>query len=203
MAAVKDNSEVFAMKPASAADTLDQPMANKRAREGAGEALGDLLVTETMKQASSMKQFVVSLTNLDADGRVGFLRYLGTIMKERRALVKENGTSLYKGISASAGVRLSEFTTLAKALDKSFVPDMEQGYHVIVVAAREWLRALGEGDKRGRKATHGLVKAMKYLEKLDAIDDNDKAAIVALMNAAQELAVSMGLAADKGEDAPM
>jgi hypothetical protein len=99
-------------------------------------------------------------------------------------------------------VRLSEFTTLAKALDKSYVPNMEQGYHVIVSEAREWLRALGEGDKRGRKATHGLVKAMKYLEKLDTIDDADKAAITALMNAAQQLAVSMGLAAEV-EEAPM
>jgi hypothetical protein len=54
-------------RPISKNDALDQPMANKRAREGAGEALGDLLVTETMKQAQSMKQFVVSLAALDAD----------------------------------------------------------------------------------------------------------------------------------------
>ena len=198
-----ENMVVDLERPISKQDALNQPLANKKAREGAGEALGDLLVTETMKQASSMKQFVVSLAALDADGRVGFLRYVGGVMKERRAYVKENGTKLYKAIEKTAGVRLSEFSTLAKALDKSYVPNMEQGYHVIVSEAREWLRALGEGDKRGRKATHGIVKAMKYLEKLDGIDGDDKAAIEALMTAAQAIAERMGLAVDKGEDAPM
>ena len=190
-------AEVCVSKPITASDAMNQPLANKRAREGAGAALADLLCTETMKQAASMKNFVLSLTQLDADGRQGFSAYLSNVLKERRALVKENGSTLYKAINASASVRLSEFNTLSKALDKSFVPNMEHGYHAIIGAARDWMRALGEGDKRGRKATHGIVKALKSLEKMEGVDDADKAALTALYNHAAELAVSMGLAVEK------
>lgn len=194
-------ADVVHAKPVSQNDPVNQPLANKRAREGAGAALADLLCTETMKQAASMKNFVLSLTQLDSDGRKGFSDYLSSVLKERRALVKENGTKLYKAINASASVRLSEFNTLSKAMDKGYVPDMEQGYHVIVSAAREHLRAMGEGDKRGRKATHGIIKALKSLEKMEGVDDSDKAVMAALYNYAAELAIGLGLAVEKGEEA--
>lgn len=187
---------------ASARDVLDQPLANERARKSAGEALASMLIDETMQQAGKLKLYVQSLMDLDSDGRKGFLAYLSAVMKERKALVKENGTTVYKTINASANVRLSEFTTIGKAMNDGFVPDLSQNYHTIVGMAREHQRANGNGDKRGRKPTHGIVKAMKYLEKLEALDDADSAAIQELLAHAAQVAKIMGLTVET-EEAPM
>ena len=187
---------------ASARDVLDQPLANEKARASAGAALASMLIDETMQQAGKLKMYVQSLMDLDSDGRKGFLSYLSAVMKERKVLVKENGTKLYKDISASASVRLSEFTTIGKAMNDGFVPDLSESYHTIVAMAREFTRANGKGDKRGRKATHGIVKALKYLEKLEGIDDGDNVAIAALLEHAVQVAKMLGLVADEGEDAP-
>ena len=189
-------AEVCVSQPISAHDALNQPLANEKARKGAGAALADMLCTELQQQAGKLKMYVQSLMDLDSDGRMGFTSYLGAVIKERRVLVKENGTQLYKAINASASVRLAEMNTICRALDKGLTIDLEQSYHTIVGMAREHLRALGEGDKRGRKATHGIVKAMKYLEKLETIDADDKTAVEALMAAAQNIAKRMGLAVD-------
>jgi hypothetical protein len=189
-------AEACVSQPVSKNDPVNQPLANEKARKGAGAALADMLCTELQSQAGKLKMYVQSLMDLDSDGRMGFTSYLGAVIKERRVLVKENGTSLYKAINASASVRLAEMNTICKALDKGLTIDLEQSYHTIVGMAREHLRALGEGDKRGRKATHGIVKAMKYLEKLETIDADDKTAVEALMEAAQNIAKRMGLALD-------
>ena len=187
---------------ANARDVLNQPLANEKARKSAGQALASMLIDETMQQAGKLRMYVQSLMDLDVDGRKGFLEYLSAVMKERKVLVKENGTTLYKAINASASVRLSEFTTIGKAMNDGFIPDLTQNYHTIVGTAREHLRANGKGDKRGRKATHGIVKAMKYLEKLEGLDANDQQMIQALLQHAQTLTQAAGLAADTGEDAP-
>ena len=187
---------------ASARDVLDQPLANERARKSAGEALASMLIDETMQQAGKLKMYVQSLMDLDSDGRKGFLSYLSAVMKERKALVKENGTTVYKTIEASAGVRLSEFRTIAKSIGEGFVPDLTQNYHTIVGMARELLASKGKKDNRGRKPTHGLVKAMKYLEKLEALDEVDEAMIQTLLAAAQKMAVEAGLTVET-EEAPM
>jgi len=94
-------------------------------------------------------------------------------------------------------VRLSEFNTICKALDKGLVVDLEQSYHTIVGQAREHMRAAGEGDKRGRKATHAIVKLLKSLEKMEGVDAADTEAITKVYNLAAELAISMGLAVEK------
>jgi hypothetical protein len=180
-------------RQANARDALDQPLANERARKGAGIALATMLIDETQQQAGKLRMFVQSLMDLDADGRKGFIEYLGEVMKERKALVKENGTTLYKTINASASVRLSEFRTIAKAMGDGFAPDLTQNYHTIVGLARELLASKGKKDTRGRKPTHGLVKAMKYLEKLEALDETDAAMIGALRELAEKLALDAGL----------
>ena len=187
------------MKQASARDVLDQPLANQRARAGAGVALATMLIDETQQQSRKLHQYVESLMALDVDGRKGFIDYLGQVMKERKALVKENGTTLYKKIEASAGVRLSEFRTIAKSIGEGFVPDLTQNYHTIVGMARELLASKGKKDNRGRKPTHGLVKAMKYLEKLEALDEVDEAMIQNLLAAAQKMAVEAGLTVETEE----
>ena len=192
-------AEACVAQPVSKNDPVNQPLANEKARKGAGAALADMLCTELQQQAGKLKMYVQSLMDLDSDGRMGFTSYLGSVIKERRVLVKENGTSLYKAINASASVRLAEMNTICKALDKGLTIDLEQSYHTIVGMAREHLRAAGEGDKRGRKATHGIVKLLKYLDKLETIDAADKAAITSLYNQAAELAISMGLAIEKDE----
>lgn len=186
---------------ANAHDTLNQPLANEKARHGAGVALATMLIDETAQQAGKLRMYVQSLMDLDVDGRKGFIDYLGSVMKERKALVKENGTTLYKTINASASVRLSEFRTIAKAIGDGFVPDLTQNYHTIVGMARELLASKGKKDTRGRKPTHGLVKAMKYLEKLEALDETDQAMIDALRELAEKLAIDAGLTVAT-EDAP-
>lgn len=187
------------MMPVSKADQLDQPLANLKARKTAGVALADMLCTELQQQAGKLKMFVQSLMDLDSDGREAFTGFLSKVLKDRRVLVKENGSTLYKAINASASVRLSEMTTIAKALDKGHTIDLEQSYHTIVGTAREHLRALGEGDKRGRKATHGITKLYNYIAKLEVIDAADKAAVEAVMSLCEEQLLALGLAVEKAE----
>lgn len=178
---------------ARAADALNQPLANEKARHGAGVALATMLIDETAQQAGKLRMYVQSLMDLDADGRKGFIEYLGSVMKERKVMVKENGTTLYKTINASANVRLSEFRTIARAINEGYVPDLTQNYHTIVGMARELLASKGKKDGRGRKPTHGIVKAMKYLEKLEALDETDETMIGALRELAEKLAIDAGL----------
>lgn len=121
-------------------------------------------------------------------------------MKERKAIVKENGTTVFKTINSSANVRLSEFKRIAEAMDAGFVADMNNSYHAIVGFAREHLAENGKKDGRGRKATHGIVKAMKYLAKLEGIDETDTAMIAAMLQAAEEYCIQAGLAIDKTEE---
>jgi hypothetical protein len=192
-------AEACVAQPVSKSDPVNQPLANEKARKGAGAALADMLCTELQSQAGKLKMYVQSLMDLDSDGRMGFTSYLGAVIRERRVLVKENGTSLYKAINASASVRLAEMNTICKALDKGLTIDLEQSYHTIVGMAREHLRALGEGDKRGRKATHGIVKLYNYVAKLDVIDAADKAAVEAVMAECESQLLSLGLAVAKAD----
>jgi len=156
-----------------------------------------------MSQAGKLKLYVSSLAELDVDGRKGFKDYLTSVMKERKAIVQENGTTVFKTINSSANVRLSEFKKIAEAMDMGFVADMSHSYHAIVGFARQHVADNGKKDGRGRKATHGIVKAMKYLSKLEGIDETDTAMIAAMLAAAEEYCLQAGLAIDKTADAPM
>lgn len=184
------------MMPVSKADQLDQPLANLKARKTAGVALADMLCTELQQQAGKLKMFVQSLMDLDSDGREAFTGFLSKVLKDRRVLVKENGSTLYKAINASASVRLSEMTTIAKALDKGHTIDLEQSYHTIVGQAREFLRGLGAGDKRGRKATHAVIKAYKSMLKLETINDEDRALLQSIIDYAGTVLEQAGLAVE-------
>ena len=192
-------AEACVSQPVSKNDPVNQPLANEKARKGAGAALADMLCTELQQQAGKLKMYVQSLMDLDSDGRKGFTSYLGAVLKERRILVKENGTTLYKAINASASVRLSEFSTIAKALDAGYEIDLEQGYHEIRGRAVEYLRSIGKGDKRGRKATHGITKLYNYIAKLEVIDAADKAAVEAVMSLCEEQLLALGLAVEKAD----
>ena len=134
---------------ARASDALNQPLANEKARHGAGVALATMLVDETQQQSGKLRMFVQSLCDLDSDGRNGFIEYLSSVMKERKALVTENGTKLFKVINSSANVRLSEFRTIAKAMNEGFIPDLTQNYHTTVGQARELLESKGKKDGGG------------------------------------------------------
>ena len=198
--AIKESpmAAVVHAEPIHAADW--QPQANEKARKGAGAALASMLIDETMSQAGKLKLYVSSLAELDVDGRKGFKDYLSSVMKERKAIVQENGTTVYKTINSSANVRLSEFKKIAEAMDLGFVADMTQSYHAIVGFARQHVADNGKKDGRGRKATHAIVKAMKYLSKLEGIDETDTAMIAAMLAAAEEYCLQAGLAIDKGDE---
>lgn len=185
--------------PVTAANSaINQTNAIARGSRAKGEALASLLNEELEKQAGVLKRYIVSLLELDKDGRAGFLAYTKKITQERAAYVKENGGkgSLNDGVNKSAGVRLSEFKKLAEAIDKGFVPNMEHGYHAIVAAAR----LFAGKDTRGRAKTSALIKAINFLKKVEMLEGEEQA-IKALMETAVKLAESMGLA-ESGEDAP-
>ena len=116
-------------------------------------------------------------------GREEFRKSIEKIRKERSKLVREyKGTPeehLYKGISQSANVRLSEAISFSKALDVGFDPDWTQSYHCLCTQAR---LLINSGATRGRKAKTDLEKAKEFLAKL-ALTEDDRTALLEFVSA--------------------
>lgn len=185
-------AEQGAQQVSRANSTIDNPLANKKARVGAGAALGAIVVETLAGESRKLHMCIRSLADLDADGREGFRAYMSGTLKEMRAYAKEKGEAHQKMVR-SATVRFSEFATLSKALDKGFKPDIDGGtYHSIVVAARDYVGR----DSRGAAKTSALVKTIKFLAKVECLEGEEEA-IKALIGRATELAQELGLAADE------
>ena len=185
-------------------DALDQTVALTRASIGAGEALATLLIDHVQEQAGKLRLYVQSLTELDANGRSGFIDTLTVHIRQMKAHVAatspdgkyKNGDPIYRMACSSAIVRLSEFTQIARALNMEFVIDLSQNYHTIIAQARKWIEEhTGKKETRGRPKTHAIVKALKYIHSQieNAIDDGDVAALNALEAMAENLCKEMGL----------
>jgi hypothetical protein len=185
-------------RPASTGNSaIDNPLANKKARIGAGAALGHMLVETLAGESRKLHMYVRNLVELDADGREGFRAFLKDTLKQMRDYAKSQGEAHQKMVR-SATVRFSEFTTLSKAIDKGFKPDLENGtYHSIVVEARDFIGR----DNRGKAKTSALIKTITFLKKVECLDGEGEA-VKALLAQAVKLAEELGLAEGEGEEAP-
>ena len=68
-------------------DALDQTVALTRASIGRGEALATLLIDHVQEQAGKLRLYVQSLTELDANGRSGFIDTLAVHIRQMKAHV--------------------------------------------------------------------------------------------------------------------
>lgn len=139
-----------------------------------GQAIANLLIQSVQEQAGKLKRFLVDIAELDQAGRSGFRVAVGKHLKDiRRHVEAAKGTpehAAYAASARSAGVRLSEAVTFSKAVDTGWVPSFEGvPYHSMIGSARIMLAsesAVGPTQKRGRKATSAVDKAIAYIAKL-------------------------------------
>jgi len=172
-----------------------------------GEALATRFNEACREEGNRLMMYLKDLFELSLDGRKAFRVQVTHILKEWRALVKSKegapDEELYKRISRSAGVRLSEAVTVSKAFDAGFNPEFDKSstggiiakvddqyatYHPLVAYARQFMDAQasnGPTVKRGRKAKDEVTKACEYLAKLE-LDEVAKDAIIAFLSGQSE-----------------
>lgn len=129
--------------------------ANKTGYEARGKALATTIVNECMSQAGNWTRFYRDLLTLESWGRAAF-------RKELNAAVKNHADKGAVTVAAqrSAKVRISEFNTIARAIDAGVVFDPTWAFHYAVGMARTVSKSAA-----GRKATPALDKIKAYLQK--------------------------------------
>lgn len=184
---MKEKAEALAAKRAAteAARPDQRTKTNGLSSDGeaAGYALAESAIGLVKNQARELVNVVARLAEGSVDTRACFMKYLGKHQREMNAHVKEQeGTpdhSIYRKSSASARTRLSELTTIAKALNGGYVLEIRRddstnhplvsagghwipvlNFHHIVAEARVFLNSDAAG--RGRPAT-------PFLDKLKAL----------------------------------
>ena len=186
------------------ADSLNQTVAIARASAGAGEALATLLIDHVQEQAGKLRMYVQSLSELDKEGRAGFMACIRAHINAQKEWVKSTSPDnsvktadpVFKMAHSSSIVRLSEFTKLAQAMDIGWVPDLTQNYHALIAMARKAIEDhSGKKETRGRPKTHQVVKMLKALHKAkeEALDDEDAIAIASLEAMCEKFCLEMGL----------
>ena len=135
-----------------------------------GEALAELAINEARHQSSAWGRIYVSMLALVSEGRAGFRSAIAAHQKAMQAHVKANNIDdmenpVYATAKRSAMSRLSELTTITKALDAGVHFDPSWPFHYAVGQARTALKAAGAGSSRGRKPTPLLDKIKAFLEK--------------------------------------
>ena len=144
---------------------------NAPAYAAKGKALADLAIAEARGQGSAWTRFYKSMLELETEGRKAFRSEIAAHQKQMNAHVKANSEEgeadnpVYATAKRSGMVRLSELTTISKALDAAIEFDAAWPFHFAVGHAREALRAAGAGSKKGRKAGPWLDKVKAYLAK--------------------------------------
>jgi hypothetical protein len=139
-----------------------------------GAAVADLLVKAVQEQGNKLRMFLVNIAELTQDGRSAFRvavqAHLRQIRKHVQAVKGTPEEPAYAASARSAGVRLSEAVTFSKAIDAGFSPEWEGvPYHSMIGFARTFLQAeaaVGPTQRRGRKATSPVDKALAYIVKL-------------------------------------
>lgn len=195
-----------------------------------GAALAASFIKDEKDRADWLNRYVSQLSELDTTGRAEFRKVLNAHVKGVQEHVKQwaKGTpehDRYARIARSAVVRLSEMTTISRAMDAGMSPEyatnadgtikrdsrgvasMLHPFHTTVTDARLFLNtnAAGPTQKKGRPAVGGFIKAMRYAAKAEAIDDKDAALLAKLHEFAAQLALEAGVVMEemKGEDAPV
>ena len=137
--------------------------AQKPGLEAKGKALAATIVHECMAQAGAWTRYYVDLCGLEAWGRAAFRAELNAAVKDKDHKNKVDPVEDRR--RASAKVRISEFNTIARAMDAGIVFDPTWAFHYAVGHARVGLETQGAGSTRGRKPTPALDKIKAYLEK--------------------------------------
>lgn len=128
-----------------------------------GAALAETALREAKVQSNSWKMIYQSLCELDSDGRKAFRKTIGEAV---HTPADAKGDAVATATYRSAKVRLSELTTICKAMD-SLVPfDPEWSFHYAIGVARTALHSDASATtKRGRKETPLLIKVRNFLLK--------------------------------------
>lgn len=183
-----------------------------------GQAVAALLVKAAQEHGNYLKRFLMDIVQLSQNGRSGFRVAVSKHLRDiRRHVNAVKGTPEYAAYAAaarSAGVRLSEAVTFSKAVDAGFMPNFEGiPYHSMIGSARTMLAsesAVGPTQKRGRKATSAVDKAIAYIAKL-GLKKADLVKVEAVVHdmatgkpapATAPTAVSNVVAMPKGNSAP-
>lgn len=145
-----------------------QQVANAPAYAAQGSALAESAIAEARGQGSTWGRFYVSMLALETEGRKAFRSTITTHQKGMQAHVTANKQGdkenpVYATAKRSAMTRLSELTTISKALDAAIVFDKAWPFHYAVAHARTALRAVGAGSNAGRPAKAWLDKVKEYL----------------------------------------
>jgi len=145
-------------------------VANAPAYEAKGKALADLAIAEARGQGSTWGNFYRSMLELEAEGRKAFRSTISAHQKAMQGHVSANKLGdkenpVYATAKRSALTRLSELTTISKALDAGVEFDKDWPFHYAVGHARTALRSEGKGSKAGRPSKPWLDKVKDYLTK--------------------------------------
>ena len=147
-----------------------QSVQNAPAYQAKGKALAELAINEARGQGSTWGRIYVSMLELESEGRKAFRSTIAAHQKAMQAHVTANKIDdkenpVYATAKRSAMTRLSELTTITKALDVGVEFDKSWPFHTAVGHARTALRAEGKGSKAGRPAKAWLDKVKEYLTK--------------------------------------
>lgn len=145
-----------------------QAVANAPAYQAKGKALADLAIAEARGQGSTWGNFYRSMLELESEGRKAFRSAIAAHQKAMQQHVNDNKIDgvedpRFATAKRSGMVRLSELTTISKALDAGVEFEKEWPFHFAVGHARTALRAQSAGSTKGRKATPWMDKVKKYL----------------------------------------
>ena len=157
-----------------------QHQVNVPAYQAKGKALADLAISEARGQGSAWTRFYRDMLGLEAEGRKAFRSTIAAHQKAMQSHVKAasgEGTEdpAYATAKRSGMVRLSELTTISKALDVGIEFDSTWPFHYAVGHARTALRAQGAGSTKGRKAGSWMDKFKVYVSKNVPADEMDQA----------------------------
>ena len=129
-----------------------------------GEALAELAINEARHQGGAWTRFYRDMLALTVEGRAGFRKVIAKHRKEVTAHVKAaDDATPFKRASASALTRLSELTSISKALDVGVEFEKEWPFHYAVGYARTALGSEAKG--RGRPQKPWMDKLKEFLNK--------------------------------------
>lgn len=148
------------MLPMAAPEQLQAQQSGNAAK---GAALAETALREARVQSGSWKMIYQSLCELDADGRKAFRR---TLCEAIKTPADASGDVVSQATYRSAKVRLSELSTICKAMDSLVSFDTEWSFHYALGIARAALNSgAADASRRGRKETPLLVKVRNFLLK--------------------------------------
>jgi hypothetical protein len=153
-----------------------------------GDALAQTVINEAQSQAGNWTRFYVDLLALSPEGRKAFQDALRAATARPKTEIdgkKVNDVILMQGKDGkmvpgsepvataarnSARTRLSEFVTIARAIDAGLKADKDWKFHIAVGYSRTFLRSNASGSNRGRKARTPAMMLSDYLSKNHTIN---------------------------------